>query len=450
MNKLKFIIFSILGFAFFLLPLDIMGTKKIAISHIVGWITSHYMGAFMTTTLVMSLANILLTLVFVFYTSKKPFLNELFKVSWPNRLVRVGGSFLYMMVIFSWFDHTRVGSLLTDPNTGGVMAGQGGLLTTLYITFFFGLLVLPLLTQFGAVEFVGILLGKMTYKVFKVPGYAAVDALASFVGDGTIGIVVTDQQYQRGYYNRREAYIIATSFSIVGVAFASAVAEELGFASIFPLFYGTIALVTCILAFITARLPLKKFKASYYQEQEGKSVHRPDQIKLLTYALDQAALQAQGVKLGDLAKDFLKAILNIYVGFLPLIMVVGTLALVMAEHTSLFTHLSLPLEGLYQVLGYSSSVARDMAPATIVGLADMYLPALFIGETSSESARFMIGVLAFTQLVFMSETGMILIKSKIKLSLIDILKVFLFRTLVSIPLVYGLIRVYVYMGIISF
>ncbi|MDZ7834367.1 MAG: hypothetical protein U5K84_02600 [Alkalibacterium sp.] len=60
-------------------------------------------------------------------------------------------------------------------------------------------------------------------------------------------------------------------------------------------------------------------------------------------------------------------------------------------------------------------MAGQMAPASLAGFADMYLPALFISGATSEAARFFIGVLAFTQLVFMSETGMILVETKIGL-----------------------------------
>lgn len=90
-----------------------------------------------------------------------------------------------------------------------------------------------------------------------------------------------------------------------------------------------------------------------------------------------------------------------------------------------------------------------MAPAAVVGFADMYLPALFIGEAVSESARFFIGVLAFTQLVFMSETGMILVKSKIGLNFLDVIKVFVFRTILSIPLLFVITNLLVSAGVLA-
>lgn len=449
-NKLKFIFLSTFGFIFFLMPFTIQGENKILISHIVSFVTGNFLEPFMMFTQAFAWFVLIMTALFIFYTSKNEKWNEIFKASPFNVLLRVAGSFLYLMVLNGWFEGTAIGNMILDPNTGGLMAGEGGLLTTLYITFFVGILALPLLTHFGIVEFLGVLLGPVMEKVFRVPGYSTVDAIASFVGDGTIGIVLTDQQYQRGYYNKREAYIIASSFSIVGIAFASAVAEELGFSSIFPIFYGSIALITVVLAFIMSRMPLKKFEPTYYGGIEPKKEEVPQGSSILAHAYKEALEQADSAKIFKVITEALKNILNIYVGFLPTIMAIGTLSLIIAEYTPFFDIISVPFLYFYQFIGYAKDVAASMAPASVAGFADMYLPALFISGSASEASRFFIGVLAFTQLVFMSETGMILVKTKIGMSFLDVVKLFLFRTLLSIPLLILITQILGALGILSF
>lgn len=449
-NKLKFILLSIFGFIFFLMPFNINGESKIAISHIVNFVTGNMLDPFIGFTIICAWIVLIATVLFTFYTSKNEFVNSVFKASPLNVVLRVVGSFLYLMVLNGWFANYEFAGVILDGDTGGLMAGDGGLLTTLYITFFVGILALPLLTHFGIVEFIGTLLGSVVEKLFKVPGYSTIDAIASFVGDGTIGIVVTDNQYQRGYYNKREAYIIATSFSIVGIAFASAVAEELGFGHIFPIFYGSIALVTVLLAFIISRMPLKKFPPTYYEGVKPNRIEIPEGKTVLQHAYESAIKQAGNTKIRDVIIDSIKNIINIYVGFLPIIMAVGTLSLVVAEYTAFFNIISAPLVFLYTMIGYSKEVAAVMAPASVAGFADMYLPALFIGGSPSEASRFFIGVLAFTQLVFMSETGMILVKSKIGLSFWDVIKLFIFRTVISIPILVIITNILASLGIISF
>ncbi|MGM0378498.1 MAG: YjiH family protein [Bacillota bacterium] len=448
-NKVKFWFFSIFGFAFFLMPFSFLGNESIAISHIVYIVTNYMFEPFIFFTQAVAVTVIIGTVLFLFYTSDNDYLNNVFKTTPLNIFLRIIGSFMYIMVINNWFSNTQIGSMITDPNTGGVMAGSGGLLTVIYITFFVGLLALPFLTHFGAVEFLGIILGPVVQKLFKVPGYSAVDAIASFVGDGTIGIVVTDKQYQRGYYNRREAYIIATSFSIVGISFAAAVAEELGFGDIFPIFYGAIALSTAIIAFVTARLPLKKYKKTYYEGVEPKSTEIPEDKTVLQHAYNSAIEAAKEANFVDIMKDAFKGVVRIYVGFLPVIMFVGTVGLIVAEYTPFFDIISAPLVPVFTLLGYSKEVASMMAPASLVGFADMYLPALFISGSPSEASRFFIGVLAFTQLIFMSETGMVLVETKIGVNFWDVIKVFVYRTVLSIPILFVITRILAMLGVIS-
>ncbi len=431
----SFIFFSILGFVLFLVPLNIGGKSQIFISHFSDAILNNIYTPFIIFTEVIALLVLIFSIVFVFYTSKKEFLNKLFKSSYINVIARVLGSFLYLVVLNGLFAGNVVFDAILDPNTGGVMTGEEGLLTTLYITFFIGILILPLITHFGAVEYIGTLCAPVVEKIFRVPGFSAVDAIASFVGDGTIGIVVTDTQYKRGYYSKREAYIIATSFSIVGIAFASAVAKELELAGIFPIFYLSIVIAVVAIAIITARMPLKKFPNEYYEGQEPKKFDRPENITTNQYAVDLACKQVESTRWADVIKETLGSILHIYVGFLPIIMLVGTIALVVAEKTIFFNIISYPLIQMYDLLGFTREVAEMLAPATLVGFADMYLPALFIVNSPSEASRFFIGVLAFTQLVFMSETGMVLLKSSIGLNFFDVVKVFVYRTVLSIPIV---------------
>ncbi len=446
----SFIFFSILGFILFLVPLNIGGESKIFISHFSNFITTYLYSPFIIYTQICAVLVLILSVLFIFYTSKNEYINTLFKASPLNVIGRVAGSFLYLFVLNGWFAGNPVADAFLNPDTGGVMAGNGGLLTTLYITFFIGILILPLITHFGAVEYIGTIAAPFVEKVFKVPGFSAVDAIASFVGDGTIGIVVTDTQYKRGYYSKREAYIIATSFSIVGIAFASAVAEELGFSSIFPIFYGSIAISTVLIALITARLPLKKFPHTYYENQQPKNFEKPQNLTTNQHALELACKQATETTIPQVVKGSFTSILNIYIGFLPIIMLVGTISLVICEETPFFYFISYPLIPIYELLGFTKEVATDMAPATIVGFADMYLPALFIKNAASEAARFFIGVLAFTQLVFMSETGMVLLKSSIGLNFFDVVKVFLYRTLVSLPIVLCITYIISLFGLISF
>lgn len=439
MSIIKFLFYSILGIIAFLAPVTIGGESSILMGHIKSIVIDGYSESIKYLIVFVSLVTIIGTIIGKFKKQfKNPVLQELFICGPINGAVRIGGSIFFLMV------HFGVGpKAVLDPNTGGMMAGD--LLPSLMVTFCVGVILMPLLTSFGLVEFVGVLIAPFMRKVFKVPGYAAVDAIASFLGDGTIGIVVTDQQYQKGYYTQREAVIIATSFSIVGISFAAVVADFLNFSSIFIIFYSTIAISTVVAGVIIARLPLKKFKDEYYVQ--GK-VEEKDIISF-SLALRKAASVAEKVKELEIMVDSVKKVAVLYITFIPVIMFMGTAGLIVAEYTNIFSIISMPLIPFLQLLGFSKDVAASMAPSMIVGFSDMYLPSLLIESVKSDMARFVIGTLSFAQLIFLSETGMILVASKIGFTFWDALKFFVLRTVITFPVIYGIARILLSMGILQ-
>lgn len=439
MAIIKFLFYSILGIIAFLAPVTIGGESSILMGHIKSIVIDGYSESIKYLIVFVSLITITGTVIGKIKKQfKNSVLQELFICGPINGAVRIGGSIFFLMV------HFGVGpKAVLDPNTGGMMAGD--LLPSLMVTFCVGVILMPLLTSFGLVEFVGVLIAPFMRKVFKVPGYAAVDAIASFLGDGTIGIVVTDQQYQKGYYTQREAVIIATSFSIVGISFAAVVADFLKFSSIFIIFYSTIAISTVVAGVIIARLPLKKFKDEYYVQ--GK-VEEKDIISF-SLALRKAAAVAEKAREVEIIVDSIKKVAVLYITFIPVIMFMGTAGLIVAEYTNIFSIISMPLIPFLQLLGFSKEVAGSMAPSMIVGFSDMYLPSLLIESVKSDMARFVIGTLSFAQLIFLSETGMILVASKIGFTFWDALKFFILRTIITFPVIYGIARILLAIGILQ-
>lgn len=437
MAVFKFLFYSILGILAFLAPITIGGESSILMGHIKSIVIDGYMDKIKILVIIISLVTIIGTTIgFIKKDFKNNVLNDFFVTGPINTVVRIGGSIFFLMV------HFGVGpKMILDGNTGGMMAGD--LIPSLMVTFCIGVILMPLLTSFGLVEFVGVLIAPFMRRVFKVPGYAAIDAIASFLGDGTIGIVVTDQQYQRGYYTQKEAAIIATSFSIVGISFAAVVADLLGFSKIFMIFYGTIALSTVVSGVIIARLPLKKFKDTYY---EGKDFAGQEGSVSFGIAIKKASEAAEKAKEIEVLLDSFKKVGILWITFIPVIMFMGTVGLIVTEYTNIFGIISMPLVPFFKLLGFSTEIAKSMAPTMIVGFADMYLPALLIENVPSEMARFIVGTLSFAQLIFLSETGMILVASKIGFDFLDTLKFFIMRTVITFPVIFIIAKILYSMG----
>ena len=133
-----------------------------------------------------------------------------------------------------------------------------------------------------------------------------------------------------------------------------------------------------------------------------------------------------------LTRNSVGTTLDIWLGLMPLVMVVGTLSLAVAHHTQVFTWLSYPLIPFAELLRLPEAAAA--APAFLVGFADQFLPVVLARGIDSELTRFVIACASATQLVYMSEVGAFLLKSKLPVSALDLFVVFLLRTLVTVPI----------------
>lgn len=433
----KFIVMSIAAFVFYLTPMlfnfNINGVDQSLIAHAISFVLSEpvYDFAMIFATVLFSII-ILGTIVFTFYESKIEFLNQVFKCGPFHKFFRIFGAIIFLCTHYQIGLDTAIGGIIFGDFTGGVLTGLG---RTMLVTMVTGVLFLPFLVDFGLIEFIGEFLNPVMRKLFRVPGYSAVDATTSFLGDGTIGIVVTDKLYQDGYYNKKEAAKIATNFSVIGLGFAIVVGINLGFTDNFGLFYGTIALVTVIVGIIMARFPYKKWDESYYSEPKvipmlpGNAFQR---------GVELASRKAKETNTKDAFIASWKIGVMLYVGLLPVIIAAGTIGLIVAEHTPFFAIVTKPIVPLYELLGFAKETSISMATGTIAGLFDMYLPTIFIMGDASIKAKFIIGVLSFTQLVFLSETGIALLRTKMGFNVLDIIKFYITRTILSLPFIIAL------------
>ena len=182
---------------------------------------------------------------------------------------------------------------LVSDTTGGVILND--LIPVLLVIFLIAPFLLPLLTDFGLMELVGTLLRKIFRPLFRLPGRAAIDALASWMGSAPVGVVITTQQYEQGYYTDREAATIATTFSVVSVAFAFVIIEFIGLVHLFLPYYGTVLVAGTMAAIIMPRIPPLSRKSDNYYAPIGKQLaeESPKTRSLLSWGLELGILRAR-------------------------------------------------------------------------------------------------------------------------------------------------------------
>ncbi|WP_350655793.1 YjiH family protein [Psychrobacter sp. S1-30-MNA-CIBAN-0213] len=427
----KFLLFSALGIALFIIPFQwdgkvtiLLGVLTDALQAILGGYVAYITLAIVTTSFIGALAVKVLRPDL--HTDS--LLRKLFDVDWFWLAARFLGA------LFIWMIFLQIGpEFIINRNTGGVIFED--LIPILIPLFFFAILSLPFLTDFGLMEFLGTLASKVFIKLFKLPGRSAVDAMSSWFGAASIGLLVTMQEYDKSYYSQREAAIIATTFSVTSIAFTYVVAKTIGVDNNFVFFYLTIALTGFIAAIIMPRIPPLSLKPDTYHS--GKCMldeEIPAQYSMPQWALNRAVTRAHSMpSLGSVFKHSVKNLFDIYLGLIPVIFAIGTIGLGLAEYTPVFDWLATPLVPVLELLQIPE--AAKAAPAMIMGFADMYLPALVGKSIESEMTRFIVGAASITQIIYMSEVGALILKSNIKLNVLELFMIFIIRTLISLVVI---------------
>jgi len=355
--------------------------------------------------------------------------SRLFQVAPIWVVLRVIGLIMGTMTMF------QVGpEIFWGPATGGTVLND--LAVNIVPIFLFAGLLMPFLTDYGLMEFVGTMMKRIFRSLFTLPGRSAIDALASWMSSAPVGVLITIQQYVSGHYTAREAAVIATNFSVVSVPFALLVAKTVNVDDRFPEYYMAVVVTGVITAMIMPRIPpLSRFKDEPFDRLHAlrETESRGDQSLMgeaVALATRRAAL---AMPLKEQFRVAFGHILDIWFGLVPAVIAVGGAGLMIAEYTPILGWLTAPMVPVLEFFGLPEAAAA--APALIAGFLDMFLPALLATGIESELTRFVIGVVSVTQLIYMSEIGILMIKCEIPLKFWHLLVVFIMRTLIGLPIV---------------
>lgn len=435
---LLFLIPSLLGILLFLVPIPTedgwLVTIAVLANIMAGAIESFVPWIMMGILIVAALGSLLFSTKKVNETEYVSFFDKLFNVNLFWTFVRVLGAIFSIMVLF------QIGpEPVWNENTGGLLLSGSGLLSFLFTIFFFAGLFLPLLMNFGLLEFFGTMMVKIMRPLFRLPGRSSIDALASWVGDGTIGVLLTSKQYEANKYTQREAAIIGTTFSVVSITFAIVVIQEIGLGTYFLPYYATVILAGIVLALIMPRIYPLTSKPTTFMDgtpQESQTEDVPDGYNVASHGLEKALSKADDNRsLSNFFKDGFKNVLDMWIGVAPVVMAFGTIALMLAEYTPVFSILGMPFVPYLNLLGVPE--AAEAAQLMVVGFADMFLPAILGADIESELTRFVVATMSVTQLIYMSEVGGLLLGSKIPVNILDLVIIFILRTVIALPIVVG-------------
>ena len=432
--RLTFALPSLLGLLLFLAPLPYGDGVSIPIAILAKEIQrlggDHLREAIVLIIVVSALMSILAATVSPRWLRHRPLLNALFSVPALWLAIRILGAVFALLCFFP------IGpDAITAGSTGGLVLNE--LLPILLSVFILAGLLLPLLLEFGLLELIGTLMTPLMRPVFGLPGRSAIDCAASWLGDGSVGILLTTRQYEAGFYTQREAAVIGTNFSAVSITFCLVVISQVRLEHLFWEFYLAVCAAGLAAALIVPRLPpLSRKPDRLIDNSRPRSGQEaiPDGYRPLSWGLERALRKAAGIdSLSRVALAGVRNALDMLFGLLPVVMAIGTTALMVAEYTPVFEYLGKPFLPLLQWLQVPDADAASRT--VVVGFADMFIPSIMAASLQDELTRFVIAALSVTQLIYLSEVGALLLGSSIPLRLGDLVAVFLLRTLVTLPVI---------------
>lgn len=438
----KFFLPSLVGILLFVFPIKYNGEVTIPIAILSNYVqtwTSDYIAEIILGLITISFWGGLLYKILAFYRKKNKKEESSF---WMNQsLIKslFDTSLLWLVIrglsfVFAVFVYFHIGTEAVYSESTGTFVYYD-LLPILFAVFLLAGLFLPLLLNFGLLEFTGTLLKKVMRPVFGLPGRSAVDAIASWLGDGTIGVLLTSKQYEDGFYTERDACIIGTNFSLVSVTFSIVVINTVGLSNLFVPFYLTVTFACIIAAIVVPKLPpLSRKKNELVDGRPPEEEVIPKNMSGFSYGLSQGLKQAEGQNIVKaVLVDGSKNVIEMWIGVIPIVLTIGTIALILAEFTPIFKILGLPFLPILQLLQIPDAAAASQT--LFAGFADMLLPSVMIANVESELTRFVVAAVSVSQLIYLSEVGALLIASKIPVKMKDLVIIFIERTLITLPII---------------
>jgi nucleoside recognition membrane protein YjiH len=293
---------------------------------------------------------------------------------------------------------------------------------------------LALLIGYGLMEFAGVLVRPVMRPVWRTPGRSAIDAVASFVGSYSLGLLITNRVYQGGRYTAREAAIIATGFSTVSATFMIVVARTLDIMHLWLAYFFVALIVTFLVTAVTVRLPpLSRMEDDYFpgSTPQPEQPVRTDRVRAAWSEAMGALRTAPG--LARNVWDNLRDGTRMAMAILPAILSIGLGGLLLARFTPVFEwlgYLFYPFTWLMRLPD-----PFQAAEAMAVGVAEMFLPATLIAGHESEALRFVIAVVSVSQIIFFSALVPCILATRIPLTIWQLVVIWVERVILSLVIV---------------
>lgn len=422
-NIFKFLLCSFIGIFVFFITVNFNGKSTIPIDHM-STLIQNLLGP--TGVKAYGLIIIILGTIYPFY--KKTWNKNTFSIVFS--VLKILGLIISVMICFNFGP-----SILLAPDIGNSVFGST---ITLAIVIPTGAVFLSFLTNYGLLEFFGIVVQPVMRPVFKTPGRSSLDAVASFVGSYSVGLMITNRMYKEGKYNIKEAAIIALGFSTVSTPFMIVVCKTLGIMELWNFYFWSTMFITFAVTAITVRLwPISKKPEEYYDGKgDPEPIYKGNRLKI---AFNEAmAAAGRGEKLGKNVVSNLKDGFLMAMGLLPAGVALKAAGLLASKHTPLFDYLGYVFYPLFKLFQSPEPLLAGKAAA--LSVVEVFIAVLLVVKAALIT-KYIIAVIAVSAIIMFAGTVPCIMATDIPITIKDILVVWVQRLILTILLagVIGLI-----------
>ena len=227
-----------------------------------------------------------------------------------------------------------------------------------------------------------------------------------------------------------------TMFSVTSITYGIFMADYVELPQYFLQFYFTCLLCGVVCAMLIPRIPpLSKFEDTYYGGVQTRfDENKPEGKSMVQWAYDKGLATANKANsFGFYVKKGFVSLMNYWFNLMPVVLTVGTIGLILVNFTPIFDWIGYPFRLLLQLFQIPEAAAA--APAMVTGFIDFFIPLPIALQISEPLTRFVILCMSFVQIIYLTQVGALIMKSKVKVSLLQLLVIYLERTIVSLPII---------------
>ncbi len=413
-NILKFAGFSIFGVLLFFTPITINGVNSIPLDHLITFIRSLH-----------PLVGPVITVGIVTAGGIIPWIDKTYKKDTISFVISVFRLLAIPLIYMALF---KIGpEWLMKPDMLPFIFDKVVIPVALIVPI--GSIFLTFIICFGLLEFIGVIVRPFMRPIFKVPGKAAIDAVASFVGSFSVAIFLTNRLYNESKYTNREAVIIMSGFSTVSATFMIIVAKTGGMMEKWNFFFWTTLIITFVVSALTVRLwPITKIDNSYVDGVGKPEVKIPGNILVNAVKEGLETSANSGNLLGTLWSNFSSGMKMIFI-LAPCGTSIGVLSYVLVKMTPVFDVVSIIFIPFTFILGIPEF--KLVAKACAMVLGEMFVPNLLVAKLPM-MAKYVVGVTSISAILFFSGSIPCILATNVKFKTSHMILIWFERTVLTI------------------